>query len=150
VVFHLSALIQAGGSTVTLRKDATEIIAALNNVRYWLGQVRKDAQQIVKMTDDQLLQPSTLALINSMIENASNSYAGHIDPTRGEMREGVNWIHDYIQTLAALEVTTYRVGHSPVQLIPDTRPSGVAWYKYEGDYSPRLQAGGFYGQAEGL
>ena len=132
VVFHLSALIQAGGSTTTLRKDGTEIIAALNNVRYWLGQVRKDAQQIIKMTDEQLLQPSTLALINSMIENASNAYAGHIDPTRGEMREGVNWIHDYIQTLAALEVTAYRVGHSPVQMIPDTRPSGVAWYKYEG------------------
>ena len=132
VVFHLSALIQAGGSTTTLRKDDAKIIAALNNVRNWLGQVRKDAQQIVKMTDEQLLQPSTLALINSMIENASNAYAGHIDPTRGEMREGVNWIHDYIQTLAALEVTTYRVGHSPVQLIPDTRPSGVAWYKNEG------------------
>ncbi len=132
VVFHLSALIQAGGSTTTLRKDDTKIIAALNNVRYWLGQVRKDAQQIVKMTDEQLLQPSTLALINSMIENASNAYAGHIDPTRGEMREGVNWIRDYIQTLAALEVTAYRVGHSPVQMIPDTRPSGVAWYKYEG------------------
>jgi hypothetical protein len=131
VVFHLSALIQAGGSTTTLRKDDTQIIAALNNVRYWLGQVRKDAQQMVKMTDEQLLQPSTLALINGMIENASNAYAGHIDPTRGEMREGVNWIHDYIQTLAALEVTAYRVGHSPVQMIPDTRPSGVAWYKYE-------------------
>ncbi len=133
VVFHLSALIQTGGSKTTLRKDATEIIAALNNVRYWLGQVRKDAQQIVKMTDEQLLQPSTLVLINSMIENASNAYAGHIDPTRGEMREGVNWIHDYIQTLAAFEVTAYRVGHSPVQMIPDTRPSGVAWYKYEGE-----------------
>ena len=133
VVFHLSALIKAGGSTTTLRKDDAKIIAALNNVRNWLGQVRKDAQQIVKMTDEQLLQPSTLALINSMIENASNAYAGHIDPTRGEMREGVNWIHDYIQTLAALEVTTYRVGHSPVQMIPDTRPSGVAWYKNEGE-----------------
>ncbi len=133
VVFHLSALIQAGGSTTTLRKDDTKIIAALNNVRYWLGQVRKDAQQIVKMTDEQLLQPSTLVLINSMIENASNAYAGHIDPTRGEMREGVNWIHDYIQTLAAFEVTAYRVGHSPVQMIPDTRPSKVVWYKYEGE-----------------
>ena len=133
VVFHLSALIQAGGSTTTLRKDNAKIIAALNNVRYWLGQVRKDAQQIVKMTDEQLLQPSTLVLINSMIENASNAYAGHIDPTRGEMREGVNWIHDYIQTLAALEVTTYRVGHSPVQMIPETRPSGVAWHKYKGE-----------------
>src|SRR2546421_2109663 len=132
VVFHLSGLIQAGGSTTTLRKDATEIIAALNNVRYWLGQVRKDAQQIVKMTDEQLLQPSTLALINSMIENASNAYAGHIDPTRGEMREGVNWIHDYIQTLAALEVTAYRVGHSPVQMLLESRPSGVNWHKYVG------------------
>jgi len=132
VVFHLSALIKAGGSTTTLRKDDAKIIAALNNVRNWLGQVRKDAQQIVKMTDEQLLQPSTLALINSMIENASNAYAGHIDPTRGEMREGVNWIHDYIQTLAVFEITGYRAGSSPVQMIPDTRPSIVIRYKYEG------------------
>ena len=131
VVFHLSGLIQAGGST-TLRKDATDIIAGMNNVRYWLGQVRKDAQKIVRMTDEQLLQPSTFVLINDMIENSSNAFAGHIDPTTGEMLEGVNWIHDYIQTLAAFEVTTYRAGYSPVQMIPDTRPSRVVWYKHEG------------------
>jgi len=123
VVFHLSGLIQAGGSTTTLRKDASGIIAAMNNVGYWLGQVRKDAQQIVKMTDGQLLQPSTLALIDAMLENASNAFAGHIDPTTGEMREGVNWIHGYMQTLAALEITAYRAGHTPVQMIPDTRLS---------------------------
>ena len=131
VVFHLSGLIQTGGST-TLRGDATEIIAGMNNVRYWLGQVRKDAQQIVRMTDEQLLQPSTFALINDMVENSSNAFAGRIDPTTREMLEGVNWIHDYIQTLAALGVTTYRAGHSPVQMIPDSRPSRVVWYKYEG------------------
>jgi hypothetical protein len=125
IVFHLSGLIQAGGSTTTLRKNATGIITAMNNVGYWLGQVRKDAQQIVKMTDEQLLQPSTLALIDAMIENASNAYAGHIDPTTREMREGVNWIHDYMQTLAALEITAYRAAHTPVQMIPDTRPSRV-------------------------
>ena len=132
VVFHVSALIQTGGSKATLRKDATEIIAALNNVRYWLGKVRKEAQQIVKMTDAQLLEPSTIALINSMIENASNAYAGHIDPTTGKMQEGVNWIHDYIQSLALLKVTAYTAGHSPVQMIPDTRPSKVVWNKNEG------------------
>lgn len=123
IVFHLSGLIQAGGSTTTLRKDASGIIAAMNNVGYWLGQVRKDAQQIVKMTDEQLLRPSTLALIDAMIENASDAYAGHIDPTTGEMREGVNWIHGYIQTLATLDITVYRAGHTPVQMIPDTRLS---------------------------
>lgn len=123
IVFHLSGLIQAGGSTTTLRKDASGIIAAMNNVGYWLGQVRKDAQQIVKMTDEQLLRPSTLALIDAMIQNASNAYAGHIDPTTGEMQEGVSWIHDYIQTLATLDITVYRAGHTPVQMIPDTRLS---------------------------
>lgn len=132
VVFQLNALIQTGGSKVTLRKGVTELIAALNNVRYWLEQVRKDAQQIVKMTDGQLLQPSSLALINSMIESASRAYAGRIDPTTGEMEEGVNWIHDYIQTLAVFEITEYRAGNSPVQMIPDTRPSIVVRYKYEG------------------
>jgi hypothetical protein len=123
VVFHLSGLIQAGGSTTTLRKDASRIIAAMNNVGDWLGQVHKDAQQIVKMTDGQLLQPSTLALIDTMLENASNAYAGHIDPTTGEMREGVNWIHGYMQTLAALEIMAYRAGHTPIQMIPDMRLS---------------------------
>ncbi|MFL5652885.1 MAG: hypothetical protein ACJ8CB_01715 [Ktedonobacteraceae bacterium] len=130
IVFHLGGLTQAGGSTKTLRKDAAGIIAAMNNVRYWLGQVRKDAQQIVKMTGEQLLQPATLALINDMIENASSAYAGQIDPTTGEMREGVTWIHDHIQTLATLEITAYRSGNSPVQLIPGS-PSREVWYKRE-------------------
>jgi len=129
IVFHLGGLTQAGGSTTTLRKDAAGIIAAMNNVRYWLGQVRKDAQQIVKMTGEQLLQPATLALINDMIENASSAYAGQIDPTTGEMREGVTWIHDHIQTLATLEVTAYKAGNSPVQLIPV--PPREVWYKRE-------------------
>jgi hypothetical protein len=129
IVFHLGGLTQAGGSTTTLRKDAAGIIAAMNNVRYWLGQVRKDAQQIVKMTGEQLLQPATLALINDMIKNASSAYAGQINPTTGEMREGVTWIHDHIQTLATLEITAYRAGNSPVQLIPV--PSREVWYKRE-------------------
>ena len=128
IVFHLNGLIQAGGSTPTLRKEAAALLAAMDNVRYWLAQVRRDGQQIMRMTEAQLLQPSTLSLINDMIVNASNAYAGQIDPTTNQMREGVTWIHDHMQVLAMLDITPYKASSSPVQMIS----SKLAWYMREG------------------
>lgn len=132
IVFHLNGLMLAGGSTPALRNNAAAILTAMNNVRYWLGQVRKDGQQIMKMTDAQLLAPSTLALINDMIANASNAYAGEIDPSTNQMREGVTWIHDHMQTLATLDIAPYAVHTSPVQMIPSLKAPWMAWFGWKG------------------
>jgi hypothetical protein len=121
IVSHLNGLLQAAGTDPQLHQEATDIIAAMNNVKYWLTRVRQDAQQIIKMTDDQLRQPATLSLIDDMITGATNAYIGRADPATGQMQEGVIWIHDHMQALATLDISTFTAGSSYIQMIPDTR-----------------------------
>lgn len=121
VVSHLNGLLQAGGSTAQLRKQEADLITAMNDVDHWLTQVRHDAQQIMKMSDQQLQQPGTLSLLNDMIDNATHAYAGQLDPSSGQMRQGVIWIHDHMQSLATLGVNTFTAPNTSLQMIPDTK-----------------------------
>jgi hypothetical protein len=115
VISHLSGLLQSPGATPQLRTTAAGIVTALNNVDFWLTQLRHDAQNIMKMSDAQLRNYATLTTINDMIDNAQNAYVGQQDPATGQMRQGINWIHDQVQRLAALNVTIYTGGNSPIQ-----------------------------------
>ncbi|SRR5579883_848353 len=125
IVNHLNGLLQAGGSTPELRKDEAAIITAMNNVEDGLSKVRSAAQQIMKMTDQQLRQPQTLTLINDMIDNANRAYAGQIDPTTGQMREGVTWVHDNMQSLAVMSISKFSASGSSIQMMPG-QPRGIA------------------------
>ena len=121
---HLYGLLEANTATPALRTKVGAIIAALDNVKSWLVQVHHDAYQIMKMSDAQLRQPATLSLLNDMIDNATNAFSGQPDPVTGQMREGVTWIHDQIQSLATLDVQRITVagGHDgidPLQLVPN-------------------------------
>ncbi len=126
IVNHLNGLLQAGGSTPELRKDEAAIITAMNNVENALSQVRKAAQQIMKMSDQQLRQPQTLTLINDMIDNANSAYAGQTDPATGEMREGATWIHDQMQSLAIMSITRFNASSSSIQMMPDLRKKALS------------------------
>jgi hypothetical protein len=120
IVQHLNGLLQAPGATPELRKTVSDIVIALNNVTYWLTQLRMDAQKVMKMSDAQLQQPSTLNLINDMIDNATNAYSGKIDPSTGEMHEGISWIHDHMQLIATFNVSTFTANSQSIQMIQDT------------------------------
>ena len=76
---HLNGVVKAPDATPQMRAIATQIIEALNNAKTWLTQVRADAQQLVKM-DAVQLQPSTLALLDNMLLNATYAYIGKLDP----------------------------------------------------------------------
>jgi hypothetical protein len=122
IVHHLNGLLQAGGNTPQLRQEEADLITAMNNTDHWLTQVRRDAQQIMKMSDQQLQQPATLNLLNDMIDNANHAYTGQLDPATGQMREGVIWIHDHMQNLATLNINTITPNNNnPVQMVPDTK-----------------------------
>src|SRR5581483_9277582 len=122
IVHHLNGLLQAGGNTSQLRQEEADLITAMNNADHWLTQVRRDAQQIMKMSDQQLQQPATLNLLNDMIDNANHAYTGQLDPATGQMREGVIWIHDHMQNLATLNINTITPNNNnPVQMVPDTK-----------------------------
>jgi hypothetical protein len=121
---HLYGLLEANTATAALRVKVAAIVAALDNVKAWLVNVHHDAFQIMKMSNKQLRQPATLSLLNDMIDNATNAFSGQPDPASGQMREGVTWIHDQIQSLATLDVKRITVagGHDgidPLQLVPD-------------------------------
>ena len=119
IVYHLSGLLEAPGSTAGVRKSAAQIVAALNNVQAWLEKLRAGAKQIVAMTDTRLGQPGALALLNDMVDQANHAFAGDIDPITGEMREGVTWIHEHLQSLATLDVTRYIASSSPPEIVPN-------------------------------
>ncbi len=119
IVYHLSGLLDAPGSTAGVRKSAAQIIAAMNNVQVWLEKLRVDARQIVAMTDARSGQPGAFALLNDMVDQANHAYAGDIDPITGEMREGVTWIHGHLQSLATLDVTRYIAGSSHPEIVPN-------------------------------
>lgn len=117
IVTHLNGLLQAPGAPSTLRKNAAAIVMAMNDVEFWLTQLRHDAQKIMKMSDAQLQQQATLSLINDMISNAHDAFIGQIDPTSGQMREGVDWIHDHMQLLATFDVVTSLPSKQSIQMI---------------------------------
>lgn len=122
VAKHLYGLLEASTATSALRAKVAAIIVALDNVKSWLVQVHHDALQIIKMSNKQLRQPATLSLLNDMIENATNAFTGQPDPANGQMREGVTWIHDQIQSLATLNVQRFTAGHTgsqSLQMVPN-------------------------------
>ncbi len=120
LAFHLNGLLQANTSNKELRTRIAAMIVALNNVRFWLMQVRKDSQQLLKMSDSQLHQPTTLSLLNDMIANANFAYVGQPDTTTGEVHQGVSWVHSQMQSLAVIAITKYSTNRSSIQMIKDT------------------------------
>ncbi|HLZ55675.1 MAG TPA: hypothetical protein VKR06_01905 [Ktedonosporobacter sp.] len=121
IVHHLSGLLQASVSPADLRKSETDLLTAMSNVQLWLNQVRHDAQQIMKMSDQELQQPTTLALLNDMIDNANHAYVGQANPASGETRQGVIWIHEHMQSLALLPITPFTGNKSSIQMVPDNK-----------------------------
>jgi hypothetical protein len=118
---HLNGLLQSGSTTPTLRQQVADITTAMGNVQFWLEQVRQDALHIMKMSDQQLLQPGTLTTINDMIDNATYAYAGQVDPNTGQMHQGVSWLHTHMQDLATMNISTFNAHNSSLQMIQDTQ-----------------------------
>ncbi len=119
---HLNGLLQASTVTPAVRKQANDLISAMNNVEYWLTQVRHDTQQIMKMSDNQLRQPATLNVIDDMIANANYAYAGQLDPSTNVTRQGIIWVHEHMQSLAHVDVMKVAPGANG--LVPQLVPPG--------------------------
>lgn len=119
LAFHLNGLLQANTSNKELRTNIAAMIVALNNVRFWLMQVRKDSQQLLKMSDNQMHLPTTLTLLNDMIANANFAYVGQTDTTTGEVHQGITWVHNQMQSLAVIGIAQYSTKSSSIQMIKE-------------------------------
>ncbi len=102
--FHLNAMIQSPGFTSEQRKLAIQIDTAIKNITVWLGNVHQDAVQLIRMSPGQLTQPSALSLLDDMTTQALNAFVGRIDPSSGQIQEGVLQAHFNIQHLATFDI----------------------------------------------
>jgi hypothetical protein len=104
------------------------LLPAMSNVTTWLQNLRSDDKQLLAMTDTQLQQPAALSLLDDMVLQASNAYTGSTDPSTGQLKQGVVWIHQQLQSMAAMTISTYVAGSPVPEIGPSsqTAPSFVA------------------------
>lgn len=107
LLFHLNGVVQSPGTIRDLDALTAQLSTAVSNMKKNLEQVRQDALQLVQMTDQQLAQPTALALVGDMALQARYAYAGQPDPVTGNTREGAVWVYNNVQRLATFEVAPY-------------------------------------------
>ena len=105
VDIHLQGLTNAPGHTQAQKQLAITIDKALKQVTFLMQNIHQDAVKLVKMNDEQLKSHDALTLLNDMVTNATNAYAGQFDPAIGGNTNGVVWIHNELQGLATMPVT---------------------------------------------
>ncbi len=101
---HLQSISQIAGATPEQRALAIRIDQAINNVQGWLDAVHADAEKLIHMNSNQLVQSDALATLNDLFIQANNAFVGQIDPNTNNVKEGVVQIHYNIQALATFDV----------------------------------------------
>src|SRR6266851_2455492 len=104
---HMNGVIQSPQTTPEQRQLAVRINTGLDDLRRLLGQVYQDAKQLVGMTGAQLLQTSSLSILNDMATQAQYAYAGQLNQSTGQAEGGALWIYGNLQRLATFDVRQY-------------------------------------------
>ncbi len=105
VDLHLQGVTNAPGHTKEQEQLALKIDTALMQVSSLMQKIHQDAVKLVKMDKTQLRSNDALTLLNDMVTNATNAYAGQFDPMTGGNTNGIIWIHNELQGLATMPVT---------------------------------------------
>ncbi len=105
---HLREVTQTPGVTADQKVLAILINTALNNVQASLNNVHLDAEKLIHMTPDQLLQSDARKTLDDMFTQANNAFVGQSDPNTHQVKEGVVQIHYNIQRLVTFNVQTYQ------------------------------------------
>ncbi|MGH2506776.1 MAG: hypothetical protein ACRDHZ_05100, partial [Ktedonobacteraceae bacterium] len=119
IVYHLNGLINAPGSPASVRSTAATLLPSMSSVDTWLQNLRTDDKQLLAMTDAQLSQPAAFSLLDDMALQAGNAYSGTTDPSTGQFKQGVAWIHQQLQSIATITVSRYLGGST----VPEFAPS---------------------------
>lgn len=104
----LNRLSTAPQVSQTVSENAKQIVGELANVGQWLMQVRLDALHVIKMSDQQLVQDASAAILDDMQTQAGNAFIGEIDPSSGKVQNGSVQIYNEIQNLATFSITPYQ------------------------------------------
>jgi len=103
---HLQGLIDAPGHTQAQQQLAARIDQALKLDTSLFQKVRQDAVKLVRMNAAQLKSNEASSLLNDMVTKATSAYTGQFDPTTGGNIDGIVWIHNELQGIATITVTT--------------------------------------------
>ncbi|HZR39691.1 MAG TPA: serine/threonine-protein kinase [Ktedonobacteraceae bacterium] len=107
IQLHMNGAILSPQTTSQQHQTAIQINGGLDNVRNLLTHVYQDARQLVRMTNDEILQPAALTLLDDMATQAQYAYTGQSNPSTGTSQGGAIWIYNNLQRLASFEVTPY-------------------------------------------
>ena len=105
---QLNGIAQAPGVTSDQRKLVVRISIAMDDVRAELENVRRDAKQLLNMSDAQLFDQSSLLLLDHMVTQAFYACSGQVDPRTGQLQSGAEQISYDIERLATLDVIPYK------------------------------------------
>lgn len=104
---HLSAMVMSPGVQRDQVTMARSISSELNTINAWLVQVRNDAEQLLAMSNAQLMQTQGENLRSKMDTLATKCLSGGTDAASGMLDKGVVSIIGQIQQLATMDVTRY-------------------------------------------
>jgi serine/threonine protein kinase len=102
---HLDAAVESPQATPQQRQLAKQIDNALDQVRLDLEKVRRDASQLVGLSDTQLVTPQSQSLLNDLVAGVQSAYTGPMNPQ--EAQGGTFGIYENIQHMAVFEVQPY-------------------------------------------
>lgn len=100
----LGRIIAAPGATPDMQMHARQARAELASVQNWLQKVRKDAKLLFNMSNEQLTQAATGAILDDMRSQASLAFVGQISSATGNVQGGVVQVHYDIQQLATFSI----------------------------------------------
>jgi hypothetical protein len=127
IAYHLNGLLNAPGSPGNVRVVAGKILPVLSTVTTWLQKLRGDDKSLLAMNDTQLGQSAALSLLDDMVLQASNAYSGTTNTVNGQLEQGVTWIHQQLQSIATITISTYVAGQTPVPEIAPSQKPGPAF-----------------------
>lgn len=104
---QLQGITTAPGVASEMRVRAAQIRGELLGVKKWLANMYKDAKELVALTDSQLMQPSTLIILNDLENQANAILVGQLDSSSGQVTPGVVQIHYNILQLVTFDIRPF-------------------------------------------
>jgi hypothetical protein len=107
ISIHMEGAIESPQTTPEQRKLAIAINAGIDDVKRLFERMQQGGRQLLAMSNTQLLQPSSLSLLNDLATQAQGAYTGRLDPATGQSNGGALWIYGNLQRLATFQVRPY-------------------------------------------
>jgi len=108
VNLRLNAVLQSPNLAADRARLIALITTDLDQVQTCLGQVRRDAQRLITLSDTQLLQFPSLAALIDMSAKASCAFRGQFNPSSLTFMEGAAGVYNDIQTLGVFDMAVYK------------------------------------------